>query len=115
MSRGTRQVVYTLWVRFMKVLSENAALSARWAKPVRLPFYEQNKAYLEEFQGFNLAPKLEIEQSIKENTNNCDAPKPVVLRYDRCSDGFNQLWKASGRSVEVFIVLCCKQRWHLFH
>ncbi len=97
------QVAYTLWVRFMKVLVENAALSAQWAKPVRLPFYEQNKDYLDAFEGFNLAPKLEIERTIQENTNNCDAPKPVILLYDRCSESYNQLWRSSGRSVQV----CC--------
>lgn len=85
----------------MKVLTEKADLSAVWAKPVRLPFFEDNKEYLASFEGFNLAPKLEVERNIEENTNNCDVPKPVILRYDRCSERLNELWKASGRSMQV--------------
>ena len=52
------QVAYTIWVRFMAVLVQSSQLSAVWARPVRLPFFEDNEPYLKSFEGFNLASKL---------------------------------------------------------
>ena len=96
------QVVYTLWVRFMQVLSNNRELSAQWAKPVALPFFQDDADYPKRFQGFSLAYKQKIEKTIEENGNSCDSSSPII-RYDRCSEDFISLWKESGRSMEAHV------------
>lgn len=98
------QVVYTLWTRFMDTLSKNPLLSGTWVKPTRLDFFEDNQAYLQSFDSFNLASKLEAEKAIEENGNSCNEQNPVVIRYDRCSDDFISLWTEAGKSMQVIMI-----------
>ena len=57
--------MYTLWVRFMSMLSNDKLLSAYWAKPVPLAFFQDDADYQARFDRFSLAEKLEVERSIK--------------------------------------------------
>lgn len=95
------QVAYTIWVRFMAVLASSASLSAVWARPVRLPFFEDNAEYLQSFEGFNLASKLDTEKTIAEKGNSCDDANPVLINYDRCSKHFISLWTEAANSMQV--------------
>lgn len=97
----------------MSVLSSSQLLSGSWAKPVRLPFFEDNVDYLKSFEGFNLASKLEMEKTIAEKGNSCNEVNPVFIDYDRCSSHFINLWSEAGKSVQVFFwgddVCTCKR------
>ena len=95
------QVAYTIWVRFMAVLVQSSQLSAVWARPVRLPFFEDNEPYLKSFEGFNLASKLEMEKTIAEKGNSCNDPNPVLISYDKCSKHFVDLWTEAANSMQV--------------
>jgi hypothetical protein len=95
-------VVYTLWVRFMQVLSMNKDLSATWAKPVELPFFQNDKDYLDRFKSFSIASKLMTEENIKTYGNDCGADRPVI-RYDQCSSHFTDLWRQSARSMQAHV------------
>jgi len=51
---------------------------------VRLPFFEDNAAYLKSFPGFSLTSKLQIEKTIEERGGNtCDVANPTIIQYDR--------------------------------
>lgn len=94
-------MAYTLWVRFMSVLTQSKQLSSAWAKPTRLPFFEDNPQYLESFEGFNLISKLEMEKTILEKGNSCNGGNPILINYDRCSKHFINLWEEAGNSMQV--------------
>lgn len=102
-TREFKEVAYTLWVRFMGILTKSKTYSAVWAKPVTLPFYEDNAEYLSTFQGFNLASKLETESAIEKNGNSCEDTNPTVINYDRCSDEFTSLWVEAARSMQSHV------------
>lgn len=86
------------------MLSQRPALSGRWVKPTRLPFFQDNREeYLQKFEGFNLASKLEAEKAIEENGNSCSDQNPVIIHYDRCSEDFVSLWKEAGKSMQVHV------------
>jgi hypothetical protein len=123
------QVAYTLWVRFMNMLSNDKLFSAHWAKPVPLAFFQDDADYQARFDRFSLAEKLEVERLIKvcmcvcaqclENTaelnlvlivflsvqeygNMCDNGAPVI-NYDECSSEFTELWRESARSMQAHV------------
>jgi len=85
----------------MAILSGSQTLSGAWAKPVRLPFFEDNMAYLKSFEGFNLASKLDMEKTIAEKGNSCNEANPVLINYDRCSKHFIDLWTEASNSMQV--------------
>lgn len=85
----------------MAVLASSRALSAVWARPVRLPFFEDNAPYLSSFEGFNLASKLDTEKTIAERGNSCNDANPVLVDYDRCSKYFTSLWTEAASSMQV--------------
>jgi hypothetical protein len=97
------KVTRTLWYRFMQKISETPAASAVWAKPVRLPFFEDNREYLDSFQRFSLVSKLQIESTISKRGNTCDKEKPVIIKYDRCSENYISLWQEAGRSMHSHV------------
>ena len=85
----------------MAALASRKILSGIWAKPVRLPFFEDNRAYLDSFQGFNLASKLDLEKTIAERGNSCNEANPTIIDYDRCSKHFINLWSEAASSMQV--------------
>lgn len=94
--------MYTLWVRFMQLLSTNQDLSTAWAKPVLLPFFQDDVDYLQRFQGFSLATKLTTEKNIEDYGNDCESDKPII-KYDQCSERFISLWKESAKSMDQHV------------
>lgn len=96
------KVARTLWVRFMDVLASNATLSAKWIRPVPLPFFEDDPTYRASFAGFNIAHKLDTERIIEERGNDCGGNN-TVIQYDRCSENFNALWKSAGQSMDAHV------------
>jgi hypothetical protein len=86
----------------MHLLSNNQDLSAVWAKPVPLPFFQNDAQYLQRFTGFSLATKLKTEEVIEEYGNDCDSGKPVI-RYDQCSNNFISLWQESAKSMDQHV------------
>ena len=90
----------------MAVLVQSSQLSAVWARPVRLQFFEDNEPYLKSFEGFNLASKLEMEKTIAEKGNSCNDPNPVLITYDRCSKRFVDLWTQAANSMQVKKHVC---------
>ena len=64
--------------------------------------WQDNKEYLQSFQGFNLASKLETEKSILKYGNSCEDANAVIISYDRCSAEFISLWQQAAKSMQVF-------------
>jgi len=92
------QVIYTLWVRFASILSNDQSISARWGKPVPLSFFGDDPEYLKRFRRFSIVEKLQLENAIVEYGSRCEAGSPVI-NYGECSKSFIDLWKDAGRSM----------------
>ena len=82
----------------MSILSSNKQLSALWARPVPLQFFQDDKEYLKRFVTFDLSSKLATEKAIAERGNRCEKTDPVI-DYNSCSEHFIDLWREAGASM----------------
>jgi hypothetical protein len=101
-TKSYTKVVNTLWVRFMHTLTTSPKFSAAFAKPEPLPFFQNDADYLRSFQSFDLVQKLGIERAIQEFGSKCESSSPII-KYNDCSESFNQLWKESAASMDSHV------------
>lgn len=86
----------------MDMVVSNSTMSARWTKPVGLPFFRDDAEYRDKFRTFSLVNKIKIEEAIEKRGNDCEG-NSTIIQYDRCSAEFNSLWKHSASSVDAHV------------
>ncbi len=101
--KSFQKVVYTLWVRLMKTLTEYRQASTAWIKPGPMPFFQdiRNK-WKGNFSDFDITERLTFDATVKRVGQSCGNGKPTIDYYE-CSGNYNSLYFSSAKSYEKFV------------